>query len=276
MRNDSATRRTTLVTGASSGIGLELTKLFARDGFDLVLVATDEARLAKIADEMAQQFDVTVTVMQKDLSRPTAAGEIYRELQSKGIEVDILVNNAGFSVYGPFSETDSRDEMEMMQVNMITLTQLTKLFLPAMLKRNSGKILNVASTAAFTPGPFDAVYCASKAYVLSFSEAIAEEVRGTGVSVTTLCPGPTKTEFAKRAEMTNTKIFQGRLSSAAEVAEEGYRALLQGRTTVVVGLANRLMVFSLRFSPRNLVARVAKSLLSRTVNTQPARVRPAH
>lgn len=145
-----------------------------------------------------------------------------------------------------------------------------------MLKRNFGKILNVASTASFTPGPLDAVYCASKAYVLSFSEAIAEEVRGTGVSVTTLCPGPTKTGFAERADMTDTKIFQGRLSSASEVAQEGYRALMRERRTVVVGLANKLLVFSLRFSPRNLVARVAKSLLSRTVSAQQTRVRPAH
>lgn len=164
----------------------------------------------------------------------------------------------------------------MVQVNMITLTQLTKLFLPAMLSRNSGKILNVASTAGFTPGPFSAVYCASKAFALSFSEAIAEEVRGTGVSVTTLCPGPTKTEFAERAHMTNAKIFQGRLSSAIEVAEAGYKALWQRRMTVVVGLANKLLIFSLRFSPRTLITRAAKGLLSSTVNTQQARTRPAH
>ena len=161
----------------------------------------------------------------------------------------------------------------MMQVNMVALTQLAKLFLPAMLNRNYGKILNVGSTAAFIPGPLDAVYCATKAYVLSFSEAIAEEVRGTGVSVTTLCPGPTRTEFAERSDMTDTKIFKGRLSSAAEVAQEGYGALMRRRRTLVVGLANKLLVFSLRFSPRNLVARVAKSLLS---DTHQARVHPAH
>jgi short-subunit dehydrogenase len=217
-----------------------------------------------------------VTVIPKDLSRPTAPEEIYREIESKGIEVDVLVNNAGFNVYGPFSETDSQTEFEMMLVNMIALTRLTKLFLPAMLNRNSGKILNVASTAAFTPGPYAAVYCAGKAYVLSFSEAIAEELRGSGVTVTTLCPGPTLTKFAERANMSDTKIFQGRLASAKDVAEAGYGALMRGKTTVIVGLANRLLIFSLRFSPRRFVALVAKGLLSRVVNPQHARVRPAH
>jgi short-subunit dehydrogenase len=268
-------RRTALITGASSGIGFEFTKLFARDGFDLVLVARDQSRLAKIAYEWSRSFDVTVTVIPKDLSQSTAAQEVYREVQNEGIEVDVLVNNAGFNVYGPFAASDSQRELEMAQVNMIVLTQLTKLFLPAMLQRNSGKILNVASTAAFTPGPYSAVYCASKAYVLSFSEALAEELRGTGISVTTLCPGPTRTQFAERADMTETKIFQGRLASAREVAEAGYNALMQERTTLVVGLTNKLLVFSLRFSPRTLVARVAKNLLSRAQNPQ-ASIRPAH
>jgi uncharacterized protein len=273
--NPEQRKRTALITGASSGIGFEFTKLFARDGFDLVLVARDQSRLAKIAYEWSRSFDVTVTVIPKDLSQSTAAQEVYREVQNEGIEVDVLVNNAGFNVYGPFAASDSQRELEMAQVNMIVLTQLTKLFLPAMLQRNSGKILNVASTAAFTPGPYSAVYCASKAYVLSFSEALAEELRGTGISVTTLCPGPTRTQFAERADMTETKIFQGRLASAREVAEAGYNALMQERTTLVVGLTNRLLVFSLRFSPRTLVASVAKNLLSRAQNPQ-ASIRPAH
>ena len=276
MSNDPEQRkRTALITGASSGIGFEFTKLFARDGFDLVLVARDVSRLTKIAYEWSRSFDIAVTVIPKDLSYSTAPQKVYQEVQNKGIEVDVLVNNAGFNVYGPFVETDSEKELEMAQVNMIALTQLTKLFLPAMLQRNSGKILNVASTAAFTPGPYAAVYCASKAYVLSFSEALAEELRGTGVSVTTLCPGPTRTQFAERADMTETKIFQGRLSSAREVADAGYNALMQERTTLVVGLANRLLVFSVRFSPRTVVARVARNLLSRAPSPQP-KVRPAH
>lgn len=271
MQNNSHSRNAALITGASSGIGYELTKRFARAGFDVVLVARDEAQLKRVADALTGTFNVSVTVIPKDLSRPGAAAELYREVKGNGIEIDILVNNAGFNIYGPFSETSSREELEMMHVNIVALTQLTKLFLPAMLKRNSGKILNVASTVAFTPGPYSAVYCASKAYVLSFSEAIAEEVSGTGVSVTTLCPGPTQTQFAERAKMRNTKVFQGRLSSAVEVAEAGYRGLFHERTTVIVGLANKLLIFSLRFTPRNLITRIAKRLLSSTVSRPQAR-----
>ena len=276
MQSNSHTRTAALITGASSGIGYELTKRFARDGFDVVLVARDEAQLKRIRDALEGTFNVSVTVIPKDLSRPGAAAELYREVIGNDIEIDILVNNAGFNVYGPFSETSSREELEMMHVNIVALTQLTKLFLPAMLKRNSGKILNVASTAGFTPGPYSAVYCASKAYVLSFSEAIAEEVRGTGVSVTTLCPGPTNTQFADRANMRNTKIFQGRLSSAVEVAEAGYRGLFRGRRTLIVGRANKLLIFSLRFSPRNLMTRVARALLSSTISKPEAKERAAH
>ena len=259
---------TALITGASSGIGYELTKLFARDGFNLVLVARNSMRLEKIADDLTREFKIGVIVIAKDLSEATAANEIYRELNNKAIEVNILVNNAGLNVYGPFSETDLQRELQMIQVNLVTLTQLTKLFLPAMLERNSGKVLNVASTVSFTPGPGDAVYCASKAYVLSFSEALAEELRGTGVTVTALCPGPTNTEFAERAQMTDAKIFQGRLSSAAEVAQAGYRALKQGRMTTIVGNANKLLVFSLRLSPRAVIVKVARKLLATPASTR--------
>jgi short-subunit dehydrogenase len=277
MRNDQhRARKTALITGASTGIGYELARLFARDGFNLVLVARDGLRLIKIGDEFERSSDVSVTVLPKDLSQPTATQEIYDELQSKRIDVDILINNAGFGVSGPFSETNLQKERQMIQVNIVALTQLTKLFLPAMLTRNFGRILNVGSTVSFLPGPGDAVYCATKAYVLSFSEAIAEELRGTGVTVTTLCPGPTKTEFAARADMTDSKIFQGRVSSAQEVAEAGYRALMHGRTTAVVGWANKLLIFSLRFSPRSVVARISKSLLSSETNVTRAGTRQAH
>lgn len=277
MENDSdKSKKTALITGATSGIGYELTKLFAQNGFDLAIVARNMARLDKVSGEVQRGPNVTVQVIPKDLSQPTAAEEIYRELQSKGIEVDVLVNNAGFNVYGPFRKTSAQKELQMMQVHMLTLTHLTKLFLPGMLKRKFGKVLNLASTASFTPGAGDAVYCATKAYVLSFSEAIAEELKGTGVTVTALCPGPTKTEFAERAEMADTKIFQGSLSSAAEVAQAGYRAMMQGRTTVVVGLNNKLMIFSLRFSPRNLVTKIGKSLLSRSPSASRTAVDPSH
>ena len=257
-------RKTALITGASSGIGYEFAKLFARDHFDLVLVARDASRLGRVADELRRTFGITATVKATDLSRPAAATGIYRELQDEGIEIDVLVNNAGFNVYGPFCETNAQRELEMIQTNIIALTQLTKELLPGMIERRSGKILNLGSTGSFAPGPLNAVYCASKAYVLSFSEALAEELKGTGVTVTTLCPGPTKTEFAERAQMTDTNIFQGRLQSAAEVAEAGYRALTRGETSIVVGLANKLQVFSLRFLPRDAVARVSKRIMSRS------------
>jgi len=217
--NIHSTSRAVLITGASRGIGLELAKLFARDGFDLVLVARNESDLANVADELRRNDGVSVTVIPKDLSLPTAAEELYQELQREDIEVDILVNNAGFGLYGPFSSTDLRKELQMMQLNMVTLTQLVKRFLPEMLGRRSGKILNVSSTAAFTPGPNVAVYFASKAYVQSFTEALAEELKGTGVSATALCPGPTSTDFAERAGMAETRLFGGRLATAKEVCE---------------------------------------------------------
>ena len=259
----SAARRTALVTGASSGIGYELTKLFARDGFDLVLVARDASRLDRAADELTRSFGAKATVIATDLSRPEAAAGIYRTLQDKGIHIDVLVNNAGFNVYGPFWETDARRELDMIQTHIVALTQLSKLLLPAMMQRRSGKILNLGSTGSFAPGPLNAVYCATKAYVLSFSEALAEELRGTGVTVTALCPGATKTEFAERAGMTDTNIFQGRLGTAAQVARAGYRALMRGDTSVVVGLANKLQVLSTRFAPRSAVARISKRIMGR-------------
>ena len=255
--------KTALITGASSGIGYELTKRFARDGCTLVLVARNAPQLAQIAEELRRSAQVTVTVIAQDLSQPTAADEIYRELQRTGLAVDILVNNAGFAVYGPFWETDAQAELQMMQVHMVTLTHLTKLCLPGMLQRQWGKILNLASTAAFVPGPRAAVYGASKAYVLSFSEALAEELRGSGVTVTAVCPGPTQTAFAARAQIADTKLFQGRVLSAAAVAEAGYRAVMRGRPRLVMGLANKLLTFSLRVMPRPLVARLSQRVWSR-------------
>jgi short-subunit dehydrogenase len=268
--------RTALVTGASSGIGHEFTKLLVRDGCDVVLVARDAPRLARIADEIRDAADVAVTALPKDLAEPGAAVDIVHELHGHGIEVDILINNAGFNAYGPFWETDVHQELRMLQVHVVTLTHLTKLLLPGMMRRRFGRILNVGTTGSFAPGPNDAVYCASKAYVLSFSEALAEELRGTGVTVTALCPGPTRTEFAERAHMADSRLFQGRLSNAEDVARIGYHAMMRGRTSVVVGRANQLMVFSLRFAPRDLVARMSKRLLSRQGSRSSAGVHQDH
>lgn len=255
--------QTALVTGATSGIGYELCKLFAWNGYNLVLVARDKARLDNLANELGRDFSVSSITIPADLSLPAAPGEIIHQLQRNSIHIDILVNNAGFNEYGPFSETDLHKELQMIQLNIASLTCLTKLLLPEMIKQKSGKILNVGSIGSFGPGPFNAVYCATKAYILSFSEAIAEELRGTGVTVTTLCPGATKTDFPRRAKMEDVKIFQGKLMDPKKVAELGYDALMQGKTTLVPGCTNKLTVFSLRLTPRKMVLKMAKSLMSR-------------
>lgn len=257
-----ATRGTALITGASSGIGLEFARLLAREGHDLVLVARNELRLQGIAEELRANTGVEVTVLPADLAQPSAADAIAAALANRGLMVDTLVNNAGFNVYGAFSATDGKRELDMLQVNIVALTRLTKLLLPGMLERGAGRILNVGSTGSFAPGPFDAVYCASKAYVLSFSEALAEELEGTGVTVTALCPGATATEFAERAAMTGTAMFRGRVAAPADVARAGYRALMAGRRVVIPGVRNALMTFSMRLSPRNLVASIGRRMLT--------------
>ena len=265
-------RRTALVTGASSGIGSELAQLFAAHDHDLVLVARSTAPLDDLARTLSSAHAITATVIGQDLSTPTAAADVHAELRSRGIQVDVLVNNAGFNVYGPFAETDHAEELRMLAVNVVALTSLTKLLLPGMLARGFGRILNVASTASFSPAPLDSTYAATKAYVLSFSEALAEELRGTGVTVTALCPGPTDTDFARRAAMLDTSIFTGRLMTARDVAAIGYRALARGKTIAIAGLANRALVLVIRFSPRALVTRIAKRMLSRQGHAPTARV----
>lgn len=249
-----------LITGATGGIGRELAKIFAANGHDLFLVARDAAGLASLARELA---GVQTAWMAADLTSPSAPGEIFRETGRLALEIDTLVNNAGFGAYGPFSETDPAAEMAMIQVNVSALTHLTKLYLKEMLKNGSGKILNVASTAAFQPGPLMAVYYATKAYVLSFSEAVANEVKGTGVSVTVLCPGPTDTGFHKRAGTGKSKLVSGKflnVMDARSVAEAGYRGLMKGKTVVIPGLKNKLMAESVRFAPRNMVTGIARMI----------------
>lgn len=255
--------RSVLVTGATSGIGYELSRRFAQNGYNLVLVARNKAKLEQLAKELSQEFPIKAEIIPKDLAVTQASEEIFAELQSKSIHIDILVNNAGFNEYGLFSETNLHKELELIQVNLISLTCLTKLLLPGMLSKNFGKILNVGSTGSFVPGPLNAVYCATKAYVLSFSEAIDEELRGTGVTVTTLCPGATKTEFAQRAKMEDTKLFQGSMMTAKEVSEIGYHALMQGKTIAIPGCANKLTICSLRLSPRKMIRKMVKGMMSR-------------
>jgi len=252
--------RTALITGASSGIGLELAHLFARDGYRLVLVARNRTALRELGDELQSRYSITVRVSPKDLSHPASPQELYQELQEAGIVLDVLVNNAGFGGSGPFLETDWNTEAEMMQVNMVALTHLTKLFLPQIRARD-GKLLNVASTAAFQPGPFMSVYYASKAYVVSFSEALAEELDGTGTTVTCLCPGPVITNFQKRAHIGQTRLIHGPLLvDVGEVARIGYEGTKQGKRLVIPGWKNWLAMQSLRASPRKLVTKVIRKM----------------
>lgn len=254
--------KTALITGASSGIGLELAHLFAFDGYRLVLVARNRAALRSIANELQARYSAEVWISPKDLAHPASPLELYQELQESGVVLDVLVNNAGFGARGPFLEIDWNAEAEMLQVNIVALTHLTKLFLPQVRARE-GKLLNVASTAAFLPGPFMAVYYASKAFVLSFTQAIAEELSGTRATVTCLCPGPVKTNFQKRANMDDTGLMKGPLLvDVREVARAAYDGMKQGRRIVIPGWKNRAAVEALRLSPRNMVTKTVSRLNS--------------
>lgn len=256
--------KTVLITGPTAGIGYELAKLFAKDGHELILVARNKQRLDEIKEKFEKRYSVPVKIIDKDLSKPSAPQEIFDVLKKDSQPVDILVNNAGFGNYGFFSETDLQAELEMIQLNIASLTHLTKLFLKPMIRNGSGRILNVASTAAFQPGPLMAVYYASKAYVLSFSEALANELNGTGVTVTALCPGPTRTEFQKRAEIEGTPLVSGNLIMDAEtVAKEGYQALMKGKAVIIPGFKNKAIVFSVRLSPRAFVTKMVRSIQER-------------
>lgn len=260
---NSARNQYALITGASSGIGYELARVFARDHFNLVLVARSQDKLARVADELRQEFGIAIKIITLDLALPTSPIEIFQAIDQEAIAIDVLVNNAGFATYGLFAETDLSAELQMLQVNIVALTHLTKLFVREMVKRKVGKILNIASTAAFQPGPLMAVYYASKAYVLSFSEALANELQGSGVTVTTLCPGPTASGFQKRAHMEKSKLVSNqKIMDAAIVAQVGYRGLMQGQTVVVPGWKNQLLAASVRFMPRNTVTSIVKNMQS--------------
>jgi short-subunit dehydrogenase len=229
-----------LITGASQGIGYEFTKLFAADGYPLVLVARDAARLKQIADELSARHGVKIKVLPRDLSLPDAAVGIFDELQREQIHVGILVNNAGFGFQGKFLELDMQKQSDLVQVNITALAHLTHLFVKPMLARREGRILNVASTAAFMPGPFMATYYASKAFVHSFSQALVEELAGSGVTVTAVCPGLTRSQFQARAGLKRTEGFP--MMEADQVARIGYRGLMRGKRLVVTGWMNRLLV----------------------------------
>ncbi|MFZ0770617.1 MAG: SDR family oxidoreductase [Candidatus Sulfotelmatobacter sp.] len=251
--------RTAVITGASGGIGYELAKLFARDGYNLVLVARDGDKLNQVAGELQGKFGVTVKPVALDLAAAPAAKFLFDQLQREAVVVDVLVNNAGFGMLGEFAGMAEEEILGQIQLNVTALTHLTRLFLPAMVARRGGKIMNVASTAAFQPGPLMAVYYATKAYVLSFSEALANEVAGAGVVVSCFCPGPTDTGFAKRAGSENSRVFKkiGAMNAEA-VARDGYRGLMAGKTVVFSGMQNWLVAESVRFAPRKWVTAISR------------------
>ena len=250
---------TALITGASGGIGYELAKLFAKDHYNLVLVARSSDKLNQVASQLRQQFGLNVEAMALDLAEDQSVKMLFEHLKGEKLEVDVLVNNAGFGVFGEFAEMPEEEILGQVQLNVVALTHLTRLFLPAMIERRQGKIMNVASTAAFQPGPLMAVYYATKAYVLSFSEALANEVAGTGVVVSCFCPGATDTGFQKRAGIENSRLFKKIGAMNVEtVARDGYRGLMAGKTLVISGTRNWLVAESVRLAPRKWVTAMSR------------------
>jgi len=247
-----------LVTGASSGIGYELANLFAKDGKNIVVVARSQDKLEELKKEIENEYGTSVRVLPKDLSDTKASQEIFSELEKDSVNVDVLVNNAGFSVYGMFCETELQKELEMIQVNIASLVHLTKLFLRKMIEGKSGKILNVASSGGFMPAPFHAVYCASKRFVIDFSEALANELQGTGVSVTCLCPGATKTLFWDRGNYGNSRAAKMKMHDAAIPAEVGYTALRKAKVLAIPGLQYKLMPYLCRILPKKAQIRMMR------------------
>jgi short-subunit dehydrogenase len=246
-----------VITGASTGIGYELAKLFAADGYNLVLVARNQARLERVAGELQGRGGIATLVVACDLADAAAAQKIFNACEGK--EIAVLVNNAGFGLQEPFAKSKLSGNLEMMHTNMDAVVHLTYLFLQPMLARGAGRILNVASTAAFQPGPFTNVYYATKAFVFSFSVALSEELAGSGVTVTALCPGYTRTEFHDRAHIKRSS-YMVRMMSAERVARDGYRGLRRGRTIVIPGLVNKVMsAVSRRLSPR-FTARIVRRI----------------
>lgn len=252
---------TALITGASNGIGLELATIHAAKGGDLVLVARSASRLEELKSKLEKQYKIQVHTIVKDLSAENAAKEVYDETTSRKIQIDYLINNAGFGDFGMFLSNDWKKEKDMISLNITTLTHFTKLYLKDMVERGNGKIMNVASTAAFQSGPTMAVYYATKAYVLSFSEAVDNEVREHGVTVTALCPGATESGFQAAAAMEESNLVKGKkLPTSREVAEYGYRAMMKGKTVAIHGWMNWIMANSVRFVPRSIVVKITRKI----------------
>jgi uncharacterized protein len=255
-------RPVALITGASSGIGRSFAHLFARDGYDLVLVSRRAAPLQDLSHEIARSYATSARVVPADLAKAESPLFLYTQLQRIDITVDVLVNNAGVGMQGAFAALPLDRQLQMIQLNISSLTTLTRLLLPSMLERRTGGVLNVGSTAGFQPGPFMAVYYATKAYVVSFSEALSEEVAGSGVRVTCLAPGPTETGFAGEAGATGARLFRGEMMTADDVARIGYDGWKEGKPMVIAGAANRRKALLVRFAPRSLVLKAVRRLNS--------------
>jgi hypothetical protein len=254
-------RKVALITGASAGLGEQFAHLFARDGHDVILVARNAARLEALAATLEKAHGGKAHVMPADLGKPETPERLFKEVGARGLAVDFLVNNAGFGSSGPFLEQDLAREVEMVEVNCTALLRLSHLFARPMRERGGGRILNVASTAGFQPGPYMATYFATKAFVVSFSEALAHELKGTGVTVTCHCPGATHTEFAARAGNAESRLFQRPgVATAPEVAGDAYRAMMKGRVLAVHGVLNWIVMQSVRFSPRAMVRSITANL----------------
>jgi hypothetical protein len=258
---------TALITGATTGIGRELAQIAALNNYDIILTARTPQSLQTAAADIERTTNRKTHIFPTDLSRPNAARTLFADISNAGLTIDVLINNAGFGLLGKFADLSEDEQMQMIQLNIGALTQLTRLALPGMIERRTGYILNVASTASFQPGPLMAIYYASKAYVLSFSEAIHNEAKGTGVNVCCLCPGATRTEFQKRAGMAGTKLFDSsHIMSAQEVAQIGWNGMIQGKSSVIAGRLNAALAFSTRFAPRQMAAGIARSLQENRVN----------
>lgn len=250
------TTETVLVTGASSGIGWELAKCFAADKTDLILVARNREALEKLAETLRFEHDIQVTVLVADLAKPEAPQQVFDELKGRGLSVDVLVNNAGFGLHGEFAELPLRKQLEIISVNVSALVELTGLFVPEMIRRKRGGILNVGSVAGFLPGPHMAVYYATKAFVMSFSEALHEELRGTGVRVTNLCPGPTESNFSQVARSHRIRESQAKKMTSAEVAKIGHDDFRAGVHISLPGFSNKLIALAPKMLPRGTVRRI--------------------
>jgi len=258
-------KKTALITGASSGIGKALATEFARDGYDLVLAARSVGKMQALAEELQKSCSIKVTVIGADLETNDGASRLHADIKARNITIGALVNNAGYGTFGEFKDSELAPELAMMQLNMNTVVVLTKLFMPDLIA-NKGKLLNTASTAAFQPGPYMAVYYATKAFVLSFSEAIGAELEPHGVTVTALCPGPTASGFQDKADMGTSALVKGkRLPTSEDVAAKGYRAMQRGQRVYIPGAMNWIMAQSVRFTPRNMVTALVKQMSKPTV-----------